>query len=133
MIVNPSTLAPPRGYSNGVLLPAGRTLFIAGQIGWNAASELVGPTMAAQFAQALRNVLDVVREAGGAPEDIGRFTIYVTDKRAYLAAAREIGATYRELMGRHYPAMALVQVADLLEDGALVEIEATAVLPEGER
>lgn len=130
-VVNPSTLAPPRGYSNGLVLPPGRTLFVAGQIGWDAASKLVGPTMAAQFAQALRNVLDVVREAGGTPEHIGRFTIYVTDKRAYLSAAKEIGATYRELMGRHYPAMALVQVADLLEEGALVEIEATAVLPEG--
>ena len=129
-IVNRDTLAPPRGYSNGLLYGPGRVLFVAGQIGWDREGQLAGEGFAEQFAQALRNVLDVVRAAGGRPESIGRFTIYVTDKKAYLAAAKAIGATYRELMGRHYPAMALVQVADLLEEGALVEIEATAVLEE---
>jgi enamine deaminase RidA (YjgF/YER057c/UK114 family) len=110
-------------------MPAGQVLFVAGQIGWTAEAKLVAEGMAEQFAQALRNVVDVVRAAGGRPEHVGRLTIYVTDKRAYLDATKAIGAAYREHFGRHYPAMALVQVADLLEDGALVEIEATAVIP----
>lgn len=128
-IVNPDSLAPPRGYSNGMVLGGGRMLFVAGQIGWDAESRIVSDDFAAQFAQALDNVLDVVREAGGAPEHIGRFTIFVTDKKTYLAAAKAVGVAYRERMGKHYPAMSLVEVADLLEEGALVEIEATAVLP----
>ena len=129
-VLNPDTLAAPRGYSNGLLFPAGgRLLFVAGQIGWDRHEKVVSPEVGPQFAQALRNVLDVVRAAGGGPEHIGRFTIYVTDKDQYTAARKEIGAAYREQMGRAYPAMALVQVAALLEAGALVEIEATAVIP----
>lgn len=128
-VVNPASLAAPRGYSNGLLLGPGRTLFVAGQIGWDANEQLVSEELTGQFAQALDNVLAVVREAGGAPEHIGRFTIYVTDKREYLREAKAIGVAYRERMGKHFPAMALVQVADLLLDGAKVEIEATAVLP----
>ena len=128
-IVNPSTLAAPRGYSNGLVLDAGRILFVAGQIGWDRDSVIVGDGFAQQFAQALRNVLDVVREAGGGPEHVGRLTIYVTDRERYLSETREIGQAYRELMGKHYPAMALVQVAALLEPRALLEIEATAVIP----
>jgi enamine deaminase RidA (YjgF/YER057c/UK114 family) len=127
-IINPDTLAPPHGYSNGVAYPAGRILFVAGQIGWRKDGTFV-EGMAPQFGVALANVLEVVRAAGGAPEHIGRFTVYVTNKQAYLEATRAIGAAYRHHMGRHYPAMALVQVAALLEDRALVEIEATAVLP----
>ena len=127
-VVNPDTLAPPRGYSNGLLYPGGQILFVAGQIGWDKEMKLVDG-VAEQWALAMDNVLDVVRAAGGGPEHIGRFTIFVTDKRAYLAAAKAIGAAYRERMGKHYPAMSLVQVADLLEDGAMVEIEATAVIP----
>jgi len=127
--IEPPTLAAPKGYANGVLLGPGRILFVAGQIGWNAERTLVGDGMPDQFAQALDNVLAVVREAGGVPEHVGRLTIYVTDKSRYLAATKDIGARYRERMGRHFPAMALVEVADLLEDGALVEIEATAVIP----
>ena len=128
-IVNPDTLAPPRGYSNGLMFDAGRLLFVAGQIGWDRDMNFVSTEMTGQFAQALDNVLDVVREAGGGPEHIGRLTIYVTDKAAYATSAKAIGAAYRERMGKHYPAMALVQVLALLEDRALVEIEATAVLP----
>ena len=126
-IVNPDSLAPPRGYSNGVVLTG--TLFVAGQIGWTRESKLVSDELTAQFDQALANVMDVVRAAGGEAEHIGRLTLYVTDKRRYLAETRAIGAAYRKHMGKHFPAMALVEVADLLEDGALVEIEATAVLP----
>lgn len=128
-VVDPDSLAPARGYSNGMILEGGRILFVAGQVGWDRDAKIVSSDFAAQFAQALRNVVDVVHEAGGAPEHVGRLTIYVTDKKAYIAAAKEIGRTYRELMGKHYPAMALVEVQDLLEEGALVEIEATAVLP----
>ena len=128
VFVNPETLAPPRGYSNGVLMPEGRLLFVAGQIGWD--RELTfAEGIVAQFELALRNVLDVVRASGGVPEHVARLTIYVTDKRAYLAHTKQIGGVYRALMGKHFPAMALVQVAALLEDAALVEIEATAVIP----
>lgn len=129
-ILNPDFLARPRGYSHGVLYPAGaRLLFIAGQIAWDGAGQLVGPgDLTAQFRRSLENVLAVVRAAGGAPRSLGRLTIYVTDKRLYQSCTREIGAAYRELMGTHFPAMALVQVADLLEPGALVEIEGTAVI-----
>lgn len=127
-IVNPPTLAAPRGYSNGLAYPSGRVLFVAGQIGWRADGTFE-EGMAAQFERALANVLEVVHAAGGTAEHVGRLTIYVTDKHAYLAATKAIGTTYRTHMGRHFPAMSLVQVAALLEDRALVEIEATAVLP----
>ncbi len=127
-VVNPDTLAPPRGYSNGLLYPSGQLLFVAGQIGWDKEMRLADG-LVAQFALALDNVLDVVRAAGGDATHVGRLTLYVTDKQDYLAHTKAIGGVYRERMGRHFPAMALVQVADLLEDGALVEIEATAVLP----
>lgn len=129
--IEPQGWAAPRGYANGVLVEgAGRLLFVAGQIAWDEAQRLVGAgDLVAQFGQALRNVAAVVQAAGGAPEHLVRMTVYVVDKRDYLARQREIGAVYREALGRHFPAMALVQVADLLEDGALVEIEATAALP----
>jgi enamine deaminase RidA (YjgF/YER057c/UK114 family) len=104
-------------------------LFVAGQIAWDEKHHLVGRgDFAAQFAQALRNVVAVVRAAGGWPDHIVRMTVYVKDKRQYLAKSAEIGAAWREIVGKHFPAMALVQVADLLEEGALVEIEATAAL-----
>jgi enamine deaminase RidA (YjgF/YER057c/UK114 family) len=127
-IINPSTLARPRGYSHGVL-GEGRVLFVAGQIGWNHESEIVSERFVDQFDQALANVLAVVREAGGSPEAVARVTVYVVDKREYLAALGEIGDRYRAQMGRHYPAMTLVEVKSLLEDRAKVEIEATALLP----
>jgi enamine deaminase RidA (YjgF/YER057c/UK114 family) len=105
-------------------------VFVAGQIAWDAQQKLVGHAdFAAQFAQALRNVVTVVKTAGGWPEHIVRMTVYVTDKKLYLSNTTPIGAAWREILGRHYPAMALVQVADLLEPGALVEIEAVAAVP----
>lgn len=130
-IVQPPGWKAPRGYSNGVLVAgASKLLFVAGQIAWDAEQRLVGgASFAAQFEQALRNVVAVVEQAGGKPEHVVRVTLYVTDKRRYLDDARAIGASWRALMGRTYPAMALVEVADLLEEGALVEIEATAALP----
>ena len=128
--VRPSGWKEPRGYENGVLVePGGHTLFVAGQIAWNEEHELVGKgDMSRQFVQALDNVITVVREAGGIPEEIVRMTVYVTDKTKYLDARSAIGMAWEERLGRHYPAMALVEVSGLLEKGAEVEIEATAVI-----
>ena len=127
--INPKQLGAPRGYSHGILAPPGaRLLFVAGQIGWDEDQQLVEGGFAEQFAQALANVVAVVREAGGEPEDLARLTIYVVDRREYLAALEEIGEAYRGIMGRHYPAMALLEVKALLETGAKVEIEGTAAL-----
>lgn len=128
--VNPEALGAPRGYSNGMLAPAGgRLLFVAGQIAWDREHHLAAPDFPGQFGRALDNALAVVREAGGGPEHVARLTIYVTDRREYLSALAEVGEVYRRAMGRHFPAMALVEVQALLEPGAKVEIEATAVLP----
>lgn len=125
--VNPAGLAPPRGYNHG-MRGSGALLFVAGQIGWDEGGHLVSTDFVAQFGKALDNVLAVVREAGAEAASIARLTIYVTDKDEYQSRRREVGAAYRERMGRHFPAMSLVEVQALLEDGAHVEIEATAVL-----
>jgi enamine deaminase RidA (YjgF/YER057c/UK114 family) len=127
-IINPPELPAPRGYNNGVVAQ-GRMLCVAGQIGWTQAGQLVPGGFVEQFARALENVLAVVRAAGGSPDTIVRLTIFVVDKSAYVAAQRDIGERYRALMGRHFPAMTLVEVKSLLEPGALVEIEGTAVIP----
>jgi enamine deaminase RidA (YjgF/YER057c/UK114 family) len=128
-VVDPPELGPARGYAHGVLVPADRRLLlVAGQIGWDAQQRLVGDGFAAQFAQALANVLAVVHAAGGTAEDVARLTVYVVDRAEYAASRAELGKRWRELMGRHYPAMALVEVRGLLEPGAKVEIEATAAL-----
>jgi enamine deaminase RidA (YjgF/YER057c/UK114 family) len=128
-IIQPAGWARPKGYSNGVIAE-GKFLFIAGQIGWDATKEdaKVKGDFAVQFDLALANVVRVLREAGGLPEHLARVTVYVTDKKAYSAATKEIGQAWRKHVGPVYPAMSLVQVADLLEEGAVVEIEATAVL-----
>lgn len=128
-IVDPVQLAKAQGFSHGVLATPGRLLFVAGQIGWDSNARLVSSEFGPQFEQALQNVVAVVTEAGGRPQHLTRLTIYVTDKRRYLAVLKDVGAGYRRQMGRHYPAMALIEVQDLLEEGALVEIEGTAVLP----
>jgi enamine deaminase RidA (YjgF/YER057c/UK114 family) len=128
-IINPEALGQPRGYSNGVLFEGGSLLFVAGQIGWDRESRIVSDDFAEQFAQALENVLAVVREAGGEPENIGRLLIFVADKDDYASRLRDIGAAYRQLMGKHFPAMTLVEVSNLLEPLAKVEIEALAVIP----
>ena len=129
-IINPEALGQPRGYSNGVLFGGGSLLFIAGQIGWDRESRIVSDDFAEQFSQALENVLAVVRQAGGGPESIGRLLIFVTDKDEYASRLRDIGAAYRQLMGKHFPAMTLVEVSSLLEHLAKVEIEALAVIPQ---
>jgi enamine deaminase RidA (YjgF/YER057c/UK114 family) len=129
-IIEPEGWAAPRGYANGVLAPAGgRLLFVAGQIAWDAQQQIVSADFAAQFDQALANVIAVVTAAGGEPGQIARMTVYVTDKREYVAALKAIGQHWRARMGTHYPTMALVEVKGLLEDAAKVEIEAVAVLP----
>lgn len=129
-MINPETLGAPWGYSHGVLAPAnGRLLFIAGQIGWDSAQRIVSDTFPEQFGRALANVVEVVRAAGGEPRHIARLTIYVVDRAAYLTQLDEVGNAYRSVMGKHFPAMALVEVSALLEPRAQVEIEGTAVVP----
>ena len=129
--LQPPDWAPPKGYANGVLAE-GRLLFVAGQIGWDADQRLVSDDFAEQTRQALENIAAVLGAGGARPEHVVRMTWYVTDKRTYLAAQRAIGKSYRAVFGDHFPAMTLVEVADLLEPGALVEIEATAVVPRAE-
>ena len=126
--IQPHGWPRPRGYSNG-MAARGELLAVAGMIGWDAQEHLVSDEFVPQFRQALANVCDVVRAAGGQPQHILSLTIYVTDKREYIAGLREVGEAYRALLGRHYPAMALVQVTALLEDRAKVEIQALAALP----
>jgi enamine deaminase RidA (YjgF/YER057c/UK114 family) len=125
--INPPEWAPAKGYSNGALVH-GRTLYVAGQIGWNAQQQFETDDLGEQLAQALDNVLAVVRAAGGAPTDVAKMTIYVTDLDAYRASTRAIGAAWRSRFGKHFPAMALVAVTGLLEPRAKVEIETIAAL-----
>jgi enamine deaminase RidA (YjgF/YER057c/UK114 family) len=126
--LQPAGWAAPKGYANGIAA-TGRQVFIAGQIGWNEKCELVGDDFVAQVEQALRNIVQVLAEADGQQNHIVRLTWYVTDKAEYVAKQREIGDAYRRVIGRHFPAMTLIVVAGLLEPGAKVEIEATAVIP----
>lgn len=118
----------PRGYNHGIAA-AGTQIFVAGQIGWSEHTRLVSSDFGEQAAQALRNVAAVLASGGASPEHVVRLTWYVTDKTEYSGALKRIGSAYREIFGKHYPAMTLVQVTALLEDGAKVEIEATAVVP----
>ena len=127
-ILQPPGWPRPRGYANGIVAE-GRLVFVAGQIGWDAAQKVVSDDLAQQVRQTLENTLAVLREAGARPEHVARMTWYVTDRREYLERAREIGEAYRALMGRHFPAMAVVEVSALLEERAKVEIETTAVVP----
>jgi len=129
-ILQPPGWPRPRGYANGVAAE-GRLVFVAGQIGWDTTGRVVSDDLVAQLRQTLENTLAVLREAGAGPEHVTRMTWYVTDRREYLARARELGEIYRALMGRHYPAMAVVEVKALIEDRAKVEIETTAVVPKG--
>jgi len=128
-VINPEALGFPRGYSNGVIVDSpGRLLFIAGQVAWDATQQIVSEDLVTQFDRALGNVIAVVTEAGGSPDRIVRMTIYVTNVEEYRAATSEIGVRYRNRMGKHFPAMVLVEVSELLEPGAKIEIDATAVL-----
>lgn len=128
-IINPESLGVPRGWNHGLLAPgAGRLLFVAGQTGWVSGGHAEPNDFPAQFARALDKVLVVVRAAGGGPHDIGRLTLYVTDLAAYRASLAALGEAWRARFGKHYPAMALVEVQALVDHGALVEMEATAVI-----
>jgi len=127
-ILQPPGWARPKGFSNGIAA-SGKLVFVAGQVGWTGEGKWEARDFAGQFKQVLKNILSVLKEANGGPEHIVRLTWYVIDKQEYLASLREVGAAYRELMGRHYPTMAVVQVSGLIENEARLEIEATAVIP----
>ena len=129
-ILQPPSWARPRGFSNGIAVKGGTTVYIAGQVGWTGSGAWESKDFAGQFRQALRNVLEVLAQARGRPEHIVRLTWYVIDRDEYLASLEAVGTAYRELMGRHYPAMSVVQVSALVESLARLEIEATAVIPE---
>jgi len=129
-LINPDSLGAPSGYSHGVLADAGgKLLFIAGQIAWDQTRNIVSDDFVEQFDKALANVITVLEAAGGEPDNIVRVVVYVTNKLEYSGQLRAVGERYRKHMGRHFPAMVLVQVAALLDDAAKVEIEAMAVLP----
>lgn len=126
-LISPAEWAPPKGYANGVMTKDGH-LFVGGQIGWNAQQVFETPDFIGQMEQTLRNILAVVEAAGGSAESITRLTWFVIDKKEYAARQSEVGAAYRKVLGKHFPAMTMVVVAGLVEDEALIEIEATAVI-----
>ncbi len=127
-VLLPEAWTPPIGYANGIEVAAGRIVFVAGQVGWDAQQRFHSDQLAPQFEQALANVLAVLAQAGGTPTDICRMTAYCCDRAAYLAARSELGAIWRRQMGRHFPAMSMIFVSDLLDHPAKIELEATAVL-----
>jgi len=131
-MLQPKDWARPKGFANGIAAQ-GRQIFVAGQVGWDARQVFASDDFVAQTEQALRNIVEVLAEADARPEHLVRLTWYVTDKREYIARARELGQAYRRVIGRHFPAMTLVQVVALVEDRAKVEIEATAVVPAAPR
>ena len=128
-VVQPAGWAAPKGYADGIAA-RGRLVFVGGQIGWNAGQQFETTDFVGQARQALANVVAVLAAAGGGPQHLVRMTWYVVDKREYLASARALGAAYREIIGRHFPAMTAVEVTALMEDAARLEIEATAVIPD---
>ena len=129
-VLHPQGWSPPQGYANGIAA-SGTVVFVAGQVGWNAQQKFESENIVPQFEQALKNVLAVLAEAGGRPEHICRITAYCCDKPAYLAARAELGRIWRAQMGRHYPAMSMIFVSDLLDSPGKIELEATAVIPAG--
>ena len=127
-LINPPELGKHPGYSQGVVAHSGTLLFVAGQVAWDKDSRIVSNDFAVQFSQALSNVLTVIRAAGGEPGSLARLTIYVTDRHEYTAHLKAVGDAYRAQMGKHYPAMTLVEVKGLAEEGAKLELEATAMI-----
>ena len=127
-VLQPRGWPRPKGFSNGISCE-GKLVFIAGQVGWTPEGKWQARDFAGQFRQALQNIVSILREANGKPEHIVRLTWYVLDKQEYLSSLKEVGAAYRELMGKHYPTMSVVQVSGLVEERARLEIEATAVIP----
>ncbi|HTT48567.1 MAG TPA: RidA family protein [Pseudolabrys sp.] len=128
-VLHPPGWSPPIGYANGISAPAGRIVFVAGQVGWDAEQKFHSEELVPQFEQALKNIIAVLAEAGGKPSDICRLTAYCIDKPAYLAGRRELGRIWKSLVGSHFPAMSMIFVADLLDHPAKIELEATAVIP----
>ena len=128
-ILHPRNWSPPIGYANGISVPAGRIVFIAGQVGWDANQKFHSEELVPQFEQALENIIAVLAEAGGKPNHICRMTAYCIDKPGYLAGRRELGRIWKSLIGSHFPAMSMIFVADLLDAPAKIELEATAVIP----
>ncbi len=128
-VLLPQGWAPPIGYANGIAAEPGRVVFIAGQVGWDAQQKFHSEALAPQFEQALKNVIEVLAVADGRPEHVCRITAYCCDRLAYLAARAELGAIWRRHMGRHFPAMSMIFVSDLLDHPAKIELEATAVVP----
>jgi enamine deaminase RidA (YjgF/YER057c/UK114 family) len=128
-ILHPKGWAPAIGYANGIAVSGGRLVFIAGQVGWDAEQKFHSEALAPQFEQALKNVLAVLAEAGGKPEHICRITAFCCDKPAYLAARKELGRVWKDLMGKHFPCMSMIFVSDLLDSPGKIELEATAVVP----
>jgi len=128
-VLQPAGWAKPIGYANGIAVSGGRIVFVAGQVGWDAQQRFASGDIVAQFDQALRNVLEIVERAGGRPEHVCRITAYCCDRDAYLAARPKLAEVWRRLMGRHYPAMSMIFVADLLDRPGTIELEATAVVP----
>lgn len=129
-ILHPEGWAPPIGYANGIVTAPGRIVFIAGQVGWDAQQKFHSPELTPQFEQALENLLAVLAAAGGEPQHVCRITAYCSDKQAYLASRSGFGRIWRRLMGRHFPAMSMIFVSDLLDAPGLIELEATAVIPD---
>ena len=127
-ILQPPSWAKPKGFANGIAA-TGKLVFVAGQVGWTGEGKWEAKDFAGQFRQALKNCIEVVAQAGGGPQHIVRLTWYITSKQEYLGSLKEVGAAYRELMGRHFPVMAVVEVSGLMEAEAWLEIEATAVIP----
>jgi enamine deaminase RidA (YjgF/YER057c/UK114 family) len=127
-VLHPPGWSPPIGYANGISVPAGRIVFVAGQVGWDAQQKFHSEELVPQFEQALKNIIAVLAEAGGRPRDICRLTAYCIDKPAYLAGRRELGRIWKSLIGSHFPAMSMIFVADLLDHPAKIELEATAVI-----
>ena len=128
-ILHPKGWAPAVGYANGIAVTGGKLVFVAGQVGWDAAQKFHSEDLAPQFEQALKNVLAVLAEAGGKPEHICRITAFCCDKPAYLAARKDLGRIWKALMGKHFPCMSMIFVSDLLDSPAKIELEATAVVP----
>jgi enamine deaminase RidA (YjgF/YER057c/UK114 family) len=128
-VLLPEGWATPIGYANGIVADGGRIVFVAGQVGWDTQQRFHSEELVPQFEQALKNVLAVLAEAGGEAQHICRMTAFCTDKKAYLAARRELGAVWRKLMGTHYPAMSMIFVSDLLDHPGKIELEVTAVVP----
>ena len=129
-IILPEGWPIPKGYSNGILAAKGRTLFMAGQVGWTPEEKFESDKLVPQFEQALKNIVTIVKEAGGKPEDICKMTCFCTDREQYLESRKELGKIWKEIIGNHYPCMSMIFVVDLLDHPAIIEIEATAIIPE---